>query len=108
MIGKSCRKLSFQEQGEGQHTTNYQSVAILPAIGKVLDRIQSQQQLAILQRTVFSPTNSSVFSIQFATCHFVKLFDRWRKALDKGKETSRRCFLTSIKRSVERGTTACP
>ena len=76
----------FKQRGKPNNPTNYRPISLLPAVGKVLDKLQSQALSSYLVK------NSLVTKHQFGfvpgrstTQQLVYIAYMWAKALDQGK-----------------------
>ena len=72
----------FKNRGTAGDPSNYRPVSLLPAVGKVLDRIQSS---CLLQHLVqHSPHQFGFIPGKSTTMQLIYLIHRWLQALEKG------------------------
>ena len=75
----------FKNRGTAGDPSNYRPVSLLPAMGKVLDRIQSSCLLQhLVQHNLISPHQFGFIPGKSTTLQLVYLFYRWLQALEKG------------------------
>ncbi len=76
----------FKQRGSQQDPSNYRPISLLPAIGKLMDAIQSEALCHYLVRnSILSDHQFGFLPGRSTTLQLVYVCDRWLEALDEGQ-----------------------
>ena len=75
----------FKQKGQRSNPTNYRPISLLPAVGKLLDVIQSSRLLSYLcDHKLISDHQFGFMPGRSTTHQLLYIIDKWSKALDHG------------------------
>ena len=79
----------FKNRGKAEDPSNYRPVSLLPALGKALDKIQSQRLLKhLVEQQLISPHQFGFIPGKSTTMQLLHLTEKWFRALEQGKNVT--------------------
>ena len=80
----------YKNRGKAEDPSNYRPVSLLPALGKALDKIQSQRLLKHLvdQQLISPPHQFGFIPGKSTTMQLLYLTEKWYRALERGKNVT--------------------
>ena len=81
----------FKQRGDRQSPSNYRPVSLLPAVGKIMDQLQSEALLSHLVNnkliSAWSAHQFGFFPNRYTTMQLVYILETWLHSLEDGKGT---------------------
>ena len=79
----------YKNRGKAEDPSNYRPVSLLPALGKALDKIQSQRLLKhLVDQQLISPHQFGFIPGKSTTMQLLYLTEKWYRALERGKNVT--------------------